>query len=124
MSIRVSAIAFALLALSAVEAQAAAPLQLDLKCSGVKGSQLHFRVDLAQKRWCFGECRSVWSINELSDTVLKVLTYGSHSSQNWTFSIDRYTSTFTAVHRGYGDEPADRGHCKVQPFSGFPARQF
>lgn len=110
--------------LGTTQVQAAAPPQFDLFCKGARGAQPHFRFDLAQKKWCIGQCQSVWSINELSDSRIKVLTYSSDSKYNWTFVIDRYTTAFSAVHRGYGDSPADGGACEAKAFSGFPTRKF
>ena len=124
MSKRAKLAVFFSFALGAGQVQAAAPPQFDLFCKGSRGAQLHFRFDLAQRKWCIGQCQSVWSINELSDSSIKVLTYSCDSKYNWTFLIDRYTTAFSAVHRGYGDSPADGGTCETKPFSGFPNRKF
>lgn len=121
---RATVAVLASIALGAAQAQAAPSPQFDLLCAGAGGAKLHFRFDLAPKKWCVGQCQSVWSIDELSDGRIKVLTFSSDSKYNWTFVIDRYTSAFFAIHRGYGDDPADRGTCKAAPFSGFPTRKF
>ncbi len=112
------------IAFSTGQAKAAASPEFDLACEGARGMQMHFRFDLAQKKWCTGQCQSVWSIDELSDSRIKLMTVSSDSKYNWTFVIDRYTSNFFAIHRGYGDDPADQGKCNAQPFSGFPNRRF
>jgi len=121
---RAAVAALALIAFGTAQAQPAALSQFDLLCDGARGAHLHFRVDLAQTKWCVGQCQSVWSIDELSDSKIKLMTISSDSKYNWTFVIDRYTSAFVAIHRGYGDDPADGGQCKPQPFSGFPVRKF
>lgn len=107
---------------------ASRPLQaattFDLACETKAGKPIHFRFDLQQKKWCVGECRSVWFIDGLSDAMIRLTTNSSDGNNNWTIEINRYTSTFSAVHRGYGNEPADGGRCQPSPFSGFPERKF
>ncbi|HEX4737736.1 MAG TPA: hypothetical protein VH331_09250 [Allosphingosinicella sp.] len=104
------------------------PLQaataFDLVCQTRARTQVHFRFDLQQKKWCVGDCHSVWFIDGLSDTMIRLTTTSTDRNNNWTIEINRYTSTFSAVHRGYGDEPADGGHCQPSAFSGFPERKF
>ena len=112
------------MAFGTYQAKAAVLPEFDLTCEGAKGAHLHFRFDLAQKKWCEGQCQSVWPIAGHSDSTIKLMTTSSDSKYNWTFVIDRYTSAFVAVHRGYGDAPADGGSCKAAPFSGFPNRKF
>lgn len=106
------------------QAQAAVTPTFDLVCESHSGQQLRFRFDLSQKRWCVGQCQAVWSIDELSDSTIKLVTYSSDGNNNWTFNINRYTSTFSAIHRGYGDKPADGGQCQALSFSGFPSKKF
>lgn len=114
----------ALASLTLVVDQAnAATAAFDLACTGKSGREIQFRFDLSQRKWCFGRCDSAWSINELSDSIIRVSTYSS-ADANWTIIINRYTSKFYAIHRGHGDKPADSGTCKAAPFSGFPTKKF
>jgi len=115
----------AALALNAAQAPAATSPAFDLICQGVKGARLHFRFDLAQRKWCLSECQSVWTIDQVSDSMIEITAFTNASrSDAWTISINRYTSTYSAVHHGYGDNPADEGSCSPVPFSGFPSRRF
>jgi len=116
--------AVAALVLNAGQAQATASPSFDLVCNGVKGAQLHLRFDLAQKKWCAGECQSVWPIYDLSDSMIKLRTISGDGKDEWTIAVDRYTSNFSAVRSGYSDNPQDWGQCKAEPFSGFPSRKF
>jgi hypothetical protein len=117
-------IALASIALASGQARAAAYPAFDLACQSRSGEALKFRFDLAQRKWCIAPCQAVWGIDQVSDGSIRVLTYGSDSRYNWTIVINRYTSTFAAVHRGYGNDPADSGSCKAGPFSGFPRKEF
>lgn len=112
------------IALATNQVEAAKPHAFDLICHAASGPRLHFRFDLAEKKWCIGQCETVGGIDGLGDGAIKLVTYSSDGNNDWTFLINRYTSTFSAIHRGYGDEPADSGECKAQPFSGFPTRKF
>lgn len=113
--------AFALLA-SPVQANDTA---FDLICRGSKtGQQLHFRFDLSQRKWCLGECQSVWGIDRMGDAMIELVTYSSDGNNDWTFRINRFTGTFAAIRRGYGSEPKDTGNCEPQAFSGFPSKKF
>lgn len=111
-------------AVLASPAQASQPA-FDLICHGNKtGQQLHFRFDLPQRKWCFGECQSVWGIDRMGDAMIELVTYSSDGNNDWTFRINRFTGTFDAIRRGYGSEPKDSGNCKPQVFSGFPSKKF
>ena len=123
---RLSAVAVAAsLSVATARVTAATPASFDLVCQGAKGVQLAFRFDLAQRKWCLGECQSVWAIDLLSDSTIEFTAFTNASKSDvWTISINRYTSTFSAVHHGYGDQPADQGPCEPRPFSGFPVRKF
>jgi hypothetical protein len=123
MAKRSVAAALTLLLFAPAQAKVPSP-QFDLLCEGARGMHLHFRFDLAQGKWCAGPCRAVWAIEQMSDSAIKVATMSTDSSNNWTFVLDRYRSTFAAIHRGYGNSPTDQGQCKPQPFSGFPTKQF
>jgi hypothetical protein len=109
--------------LGAAQAQAAAPV-FDLNCTGRSGQELHFRFDLEQKKWCLGQCQTVGAIDQLSDSTIILRLFNGQGAIDWTITINRYTSAFTAVHEGYGKDPADQGACKPVPFSGFPQRRF
>lgn len=111
-------------ALSAPQAHAATSSAFDLVCQGKNGQQLHFRFDLQQKKWCFGECHSVWVIDNLDEGMIKLSIHSEDESDYWSININRYTSHFSAVHQGYGPQPADSGQCTVESFSGFPQKKF
>lgn len=119
-----AAAALSSLALGAVQASATETAALDLICNGQRGERIHLRLDLAQRQWCVSPCRSVGPIYQLTDSTIKLIGSSSDRSDVWTLEIDRYTSTFIAIRRGYGDDPADRGSCTATPFSGFPSRRF
>lgn len=114
----------AFILLATARAGATTSPTFDLVCGTTSGARLHFRFDLMQKKWCVDRCDSVWAIDELSDSTIKLVTFSIDNRNNWTFLINRYTSTFSAIHRGYGDDPADKGECKAGPFSGFPTKRF
>lgn len=116
-------VALAFFAVSASQVQAAGPT-FDLICQGKGGQQYHFRFDVAQKKWCLGECQSVGSIDQLGDSMIEVSIATQDGSDHWTFRIDRYTSKFWAVRRGYGSKPKEWGECKAISFSGFPQKKF
>jgi hypothetical protein len=117
-----SALALAIIAVSAPQAHATSTF--DLVCNGVSGQELHFRFDVTQKKWCIGECKSVWSIDQLEDSMIKLSLRTKNDSDYWTIHIDRYTSKFWAVRRGYGSDPKEWGECKAESFSGFPQKKF
>ena len=97
---------------------------LDLVCAAQKRAPIRFRLDTEQKTWCLDECKSVWSIDELSDSQMKLSLRTQDGSHLWLFYIDRFTLKWWVVHTGYGNAPEDSGQCKVEPFSGFPKKQF
>lgn len=113
-----------IMALGACEGHVAAQPTLDLLCSTQHEQPIRFRFDLQQKKWCVGECQSVWFIDELGDSTIKFTMSTKDDSDLWSITIDRYTSKFWAVRRGYGSEPQDWGQCRVEPFSGFPQKKF
>lgn len=115
--------ALALFALNASQVHAAGQT-FDLVCQGKSEQQYHFRFDVAQKKWCLGECQSVWSIDQLADSMIELSIRTKDDSDYWTFKIDRYTSKFWAVRRGYGSDPKEWGECKASAFSGFPQKKF
>ena len=100
----------------------AAPV--DLVCSAQKRAPIRFRIDTQQKQWCYDDCKSVWTVDELSDSQMKLSLRTQDGNHLWLFYIDRFTLKWWVVHTGYGSAPEDSGQCKVQPFSGFPKRQF
>jgi hypothetical protein len=106
------------------QTQAAAPLAFDLICSSKDGRNLHFRFDVQQRKWCIGECQAAWGINNVYEGSIRIVTYSKAQDPDWEITINRYTSTFSAVHLGYGYQPVDGGPCRAQPFSGFPDRKF
>lgn len=106
------------------EAQAATQPALDLICNSQNGQSFHFRLDLQNRKWCFEECQSVWSIDELADAAIKLTLRTKDNSDFWTISIDRYTSDFWIVRRGYGSKPKEWGRCEAEGFSGFPQKKF
>lgn len=111
-------------ALTASPVLASAPA-FDLICHGQKtGQQLHFRFDLSQRKWCIGECQSVWTIDRLGDAMIELVTTSADGSNDWTFKINRFTGTFAAIRRGYGNDPKEAGDCEPQSFSGFPSKKF
>lgn len=102
-----------------------APLQtFDLICSSTTGAPIHFRFDLHQRKWCSGPCNSVWHIDELSDAMIRVSIRSSDHMHDWNVFLNRYSATYSAVHIGFGNAPADQGRCSVKTFSGFPVQQF
>lgn len=113
-----------IMGLFANQLQAATQPTLDLVCSPQRRQPIRFRFDLQQKKWCIGECQSVWFIDELGDSMIKLSLQTKDDSDYWSVNIDRYTSSFWIVRRGYGSEPQDWGQCKVEPFSGFPQKRF
>lgn len=113
-----------IVALGAGEVQAAAQPTLNLLCNTQRGQPIRFRFDLQQKKWCIGECQSVWFIDELGDGMIKLSLRTKDDSDYWSINIDRYTSKFWTVRRGYGNKPKDWGQCKAEPFSGFPQKSF
>jgi len=116
-------IALLAIALTSCKAEADASSEFDLVCSPRNG-EVHFRLDLQNRKWCVSDCQSVWSINEISDAMIKIETYEEDGSRDWIITINRYTSQFSAVHYGYGEKPADEGQCRVEPFTGFPGKRF
>ncbi|QNO26710.1 hypothetical protein EEB18_018565 [Sphingopyxis sp. OPL5] len=110
-------------ALGATSVQAAEPT-FDLICRGLSGQKLHYRFDLAQKKWCIDQCQSVWGIDRLSDSMIELVTFSSDGQNDWTIKIDRYTGAFAAIRRGFGSEPKDTGACEAKTFSGFPGKKF
>ena len=121
---KIVALSIGIAAFGAGETQAAVQPSLDLVCSPRSGQPIHFRFALEQRKWCFGECQSVWTIDELGDAMIKLSVQSMDGSDYWTINIDRYASKFWAVRSGYGNAPADEGQCKVAPFSGFPQKKF
>ncbi|MBL0924302.1 MAG: hypothetical protein IBJ12_07530 [Sphingomonadaceae bacterium] len=115
--------AIALFALNASPVQAAGQT-FDLVCTGKSKQQYHFRFDVAQKKWCLGECLSVWSIDQLADSMIELSIRTKDDSEYWNVKIDRYTSKFWAVRRGYGSDPKEWGECEARAFSGFPQKKF
>ena len=111
-------------AMATVEANAASQPTFDLLCDTQHGQPIHFRFDLQQKKWCMGECHSVWFIDELGDSVIKMTITTKDDSDLWQIFVNRYTSQFWTVHRGHGSKPEDWGQCKVEAFSGFPQKKF
>jgi hypothetical protein len=97
---------------------------LDLVCSAQKRAPIRFRLDTQQKTWCLDECKSVWAMDELSDSQMKLSLRTQAGDHYWYFYIERFTLKWWVVHRGYGTTPEDSGQCKVEPFSGFPRKQF
>jgi hypothetical protein len=126
--LRVSAGVFAAIALAVWAAAGPAATQpgeaFDLLCSSTTGPPVHFRFELRQQRWCVGPCNAVWHIDELGDAVIGISVHSSDHQHDWTVQINRYTATYTAVHIGWGNAPADAGRCVAKPFSGFPGKQF
>jgi hypothetical protein len=96
----------------------------DLICSTQEGQSIQFRFDLQQKKWCMGECESVWPINELGDGMIKLSVRTIDDSDSWDINIDRYKSQFWMVHLGHGSKPQAWGQCEAENFSGFPNKKF
>jgi hypothetical protein len=119
---KLAATVVCLITLWPFSARAAAP-QFDLVCVGARGSHQEFRFDLAEKKWCEGQCSSVWPITAVSDSTIKFETHSLDGKNDWTIGINRYTSEFVIVH-SEGYSLADSGKCMPKPFSGFPARRF
>lgn len=96
----------------------------DLVCTSQAEETIRFRFDLSQSKWCLEDCAAAWTIDEQTDAEIKLSLRTRDDSDRWSISIDRYTSQFWIVRRGYGKEPQAFGQCERHKFSGFPQQQF
>lgn len=98
-------VAVAMLTSCMGEANAATDGAFDLQCNSEQGRSFNFRFELQQRRWCFEDCQAVWNIDDLSDARIRLTLRTRDGADYWTIHIDRYTSDFWIVRRGYGNEP-------------------
>lgn len=86
-----------------------------------------YRIDLAEKLWCYGSCENTSPIAEVTNTMLtltRVAEESLRSERSERHWIDRRTgelsySLFNRTVLGTRYEELD-GKCERQPFSGFP----
>jgi hypothetical protein len=107
----------------ATSAEAAPAPAFDLVCTSRSGKPIQLRFDLSQRQWCASSCQAVWAIDQISDAMLTVSMRGN-DPYPWIIRINRYTSTYQAIHDGFGNYPRDEGSCETRAFSGFPRRKF
>lgn len=101
--------------------------QFDLVCTA-KSDTVRYRIDLATRRYCAGECKSVRSIEEVSASeivlVRKEPTFQSDSTSRAI--INRSTGAWHtyAYIPGAGLPITRDGTCEKAAFSGLPAAKF
>lgn len=116
---------------------AASADRFDLVCAGEikvamfakwRPEDTRYRIDLAAKRWCQGECNGTNDINSVTDTKIVLIATDDDDDDGPYNSlwIDRVSgalsglSTTPTVGFAVGGYEQLRGQCTVAAFSGFP----
>lgn len=76
----------------------------------------HYRIDLAAKKWCEAECRTVKSLAGVQASYITL--EGEPNSEFW-HSIDREKGE-DQIFSSIGPTEHTSGQCAKRPFSGFP----
>lgn len=120
--------------LVALLAAAATPQQFDLTCTGQGGTdgtssiawaptEVHFRIDLATRRWCEADCKIIREIAEVQPASIwleKQSPYEKAREIVHFRAINRETGQYTRIEESRYGSTAERGRCQPAPFSGFP----
>jgi hypothetical protein len=111
----------------ALPGAAAEQQQFDLICTAKKDS-VRYRVDLAAKRYCAGDCRAVRPIVDVSATELVLERHEPAFRTDITSRtiINRSTGgwqTYVDI-PGTGVPFSRDGSCEPAPFSGLPTAKF
>jgi hypothetical protein len=76
----------------------------------------HYRIDLAAKKWCEAECRTV---KPLVGVQASYITFEGEPNSDFWHTIDRETGE-DQIFSSIGDREHTNGKCTKRPFSGFP----
>lgn len=126
-----------------LQAAAAAAMTFNLVCTGTlttetfyQGRQTEpyryeYRIDLAQRKYCDGECRALRDIAEIQPTVIILEPNRDINTvterQFHMESINRETGRHSILHTSGRREQimimSWAGQCERAPFSGFPTFQ-
>jgi hypothetical protein len=79
----------------------------------------HYRIDLAAKKWCEDECRTVKPIADLQSSYITL--EGEPNSDFWhTIDREKGEDQIFSGSPQLGDMEHTSGQCTKRPFSGFP----
>lgn len=115
-----------------IGAATAAALLFDLVCTGSeinytsgthmteKPFELRLRLDLAQGKYCSGDCKETETIYHISDTKIVLDNAGTRNE-----SVSRETGHYSMSWLMTATSGLDAsGQCTTAPFSGFPTTKF
>jgi hypothetical protein len=110
--------------------------QFDLACEGKKWTQrgtegvddrFRLRIDLAAKKWCEGDCKTVQNVFSVSDDKLVLTDDSTLNTRLEAFrliTVERKTGVF--IHHYTQQRPEEQllyidAGCKTEAFTPFPA---
>ena len=85
----------------------------------------HYRVDLAGKKWCIGDCTSTSDLAEVSERLIVFHRHEDKDGDEFAF-VNRETGHYTYRLRSWLLDMVTLhdGSCAPAPFSGMPTRKF
>jgi len=85
----------------------------------------HYRVDLAGKKWCMGDCISTSDLAEVSERLIVFHRHEDKDGDEFAF-VNRESGHYTYRLRSWLLDMVtlNDGSCTPAPFSGMPTRKF
>ena len=98
-------------------------IQLEILKDDVAPFSQRFRIDLAARHWCAGDCSIVSQIDDVRDDAIVLEKPNTQPLAGQLFSINQFnrsTGEYTMYVRDRNGSVAVKAACKKENFSGFP----